>query len=65
LRGRSIGFGRTQQKAIDSVAVLPFAEGSNEPDAEYLSDGFTKSLIGTLSQVPSPRVMARMPVQVQ
>ena len=48
--------------AIDSVAVLPFVNGTGNPDAEYLSDGITESLIRTLSQFPSLRVPARAAV---
>ena len=46
-------------KTIDSVAVLPFINASNDPNSEYLSDGITESLIGSLSQLPRLRVMAR------
>jgi serine/threonine protein kinase/tetratricopeptide (TPR) repeat protein len=46
-------------KPLDSVAVLPFINASNDPNTEYLSDGITESLIGTLSQLPNLRVMAR------
>jgi eukaryotic-like serine/threonine-protein kinase len=45
--------------AIDSVAVLPFTNVSNDPDAEYLSDGLTDTLINGLSQLPGLRVSAR------
>ena len=45
--------------AIDSVAVLPFANVSGDPGTEYLSDGITDSLINSLSQTPKLRVMAR------
>ena len=45
--------------AIDSVAVLPFTNVGNDPDAEYLSDGLTDTLINSLSQLPGLRVSAR------
>jgi eukaryotic-like serine/threonine-protein kinase len=48
--------------AIDSIAVLPFINGSGNPDTEYLSDGITESLINNLSQLPALRVSARSAV---
>ena len=42
--------------AIDTLAVLPFENASQNPDAEYLSDGITDSLINSLSQLPSLKV---------
>ncbi len=53
---------RARGKVIDSVAVLPLANASTDPDAEYLSDGITESLINSLSQLPKLRVMARSTV---
>ena len=44
---------------IDSVAVLPFVNASANPDAEYLSDGITESLINSLSQLPNLKVKSR------
>ena len=50
------------RKAIDSLAILPLANGGNDPDAEYLSDGITESIIKNLSQLSKLRVMARSTV---
>ncbi len=49
-------------KVINSLTVLPFVNTSADPDAEYLSDGITQTLINTLSQLPRLRVMARSTV---
>lgn len=45
--------------SINSVAVLPFANMSTDPNMEYLSDGITDSLINNLSQVPNLKVIGR------
>jgi serine/threonine protein kinase len=49
-------------KSIDSLAVLPFVNMSGSPDADYLSDGITDSLIDGLSQLPNLKVMSRSAV---
>ncbi len=49
-------------KAINSVAVLPFANQGNDPNTEYLSDGITEGVINSLSRLPQLRVMARTTV---
>jgi len=46
-------------ETIDSVAVLPFVNASGDPNAEYLSDAITESLINSLSQLPNLKVMSR------
>lgn len=43
---------------ISSIAVLPFANRSDNPNAEYLSDGIAESLTNVLSQLPGLKVTA-------
>jgi len=52
----------SSRSAIASLAVLPFENASKDPDAEYLGDGLTESLIDQMSRVPSLKVMARATV---
>ncbi|MDQ3750187.1 MAG: protein kinase, partial [Acidobacteriota bacterium] len=47
---------------IESIAVLPFVNETGNADNEYLSDGLTESLIGSLSQLPNLNVKARASV---
>jgi serine/threonine protein kinase/tetratricopeptide (TPR) repeat protein len=54
--------GGSAAKKVDSLAVLPFVNATADANNEYLSDGLTESLIGTLSQVPDLKVMARSTV---
>jgi TolB-like protein/Tfp pilus assembly protein PilF len=53
---------RARGEAIDSLAVLPFANASADPNSEYLSDGISESIINNLSQLSNLRVMARTTV---
>ena len=48
--------------SIDSLAVLPFANVTADPNTEYLSDGLTESLISSLSQLPNLAVRPRSSV---
>ena len=43
---------------IESVAVLPFENLSNDPELEYLSDGAAQSIIYSLSQLPRLKVIS-------
>ena len=45
--------------AIDSIAVLPFENGSDDPEGKYLSDGITIGLINSLSKLNGLRVVPR------
>jgi serine/threonine protein kinase/tetratricopeptide (TPR) repeat protein len=51
-----------ERRAIDSVAILPFANVSGDPEVEYLSDGITETIISQLARLPHLRVMARSTV---
>jgi serine/threonine protein kinase/tetratricopeptide (TPR) repeat protein len=44
---------------IDSLAVLPLVNNSGNADKEFVSDGITESLIGSLSLLPNLRVVSR------
>lgn len=54
--------------AVDSIAVLPFTYSNSDrsetigPDANWLSDGITESIINDLSHVPNLKVIARSSV---
>jgi eukaryotic-like serine/threonine-protein kinase len=56
---------RTQNSGSDqatfekSIAVLPFENVSNDPNAEYLSEGISEALINSLAEVQRLRVIAR------
>ena len=52
----------SRTKQITSIAVMPFSNESGTPDAEYLSDGITDSLINSLSKIQGLNVKARSSV---
>jgi TolB-like protein/Flp pilus assembly protein TadD len=54
----SIGRGGT----LNSIAVLPFANASRDPDGDYLSEGITENIINSLSKIAGLRVKPRSTV---
>jgi serine/threonine protein kinase/tetratricopeptide (TPR) repeat protein len=46
----------TKPRGIDSIAVLPLENRSNDPDADYISDGVTESINNSLTRLPDLKV---------
>jgi len=55
-------FRKTPQKPIESIAVLPLENLSDDPAQEYFSDGMTDELIGEIARIGSLRVISRTSV---
>jgi eukaryotic-like serine/threonine-protein kinase len=51
--------GRRAKSRGKSLAVLPFVNTCADPQADYLTDGITESIINSLSQLPGLRVVPR------
>ncbi|PYV31373.1 MAG: hypothetical protein DMG22_17280 [Acidobacteria bacterium] len=51
-----------QTRAVHSIAVLPFVNGTRDTAQDYLSDGITEGVINNLAKLPSLRVLARATV---
>jgi eukaryotic-like serine/threonine-protein kinase len=52
-------FWRKDNHRIDSIAVLPFENSSNNSDLNFVSEGLSEALIDRLSQLPQLKVVAR------
>jgi eukaryotic-like serine/threonine-protein kinase len=48
----------TDGAAIHSIAVLPFANASKDPEMDYLSDGMAAEITNSLSRLSNVQVMA-------
>ncbi len=53
---------RATADSINSIAVMPFVNASNDPNTEYFSDGITETIINSLSQLPHKKILARTTV---
>ncbi len=49
----------TEPEALPSIAVLPFANMSPDPENDYFGDGLAEELANALAQLPQLRVVAR------
>jgi TolB-like protein/Tfp pilus assembly protein PilF len=56
---RAPAVGTPESEPRNSIAVLPFANMSDDPEAEYFSDGMTEEIINALTQLEGLRVVAR------
>jgi len=52
-------FGHIAPPRIESLAVLPLANLSRDPEQDYFADGMTEALIANLAQVSELRVISR------
>ncbi|MCR4341597.1 MAG: tetratricopeptide repeat-containing serine/threonine-protein kinase [Gemmatimonadaceae bacterium] len=59
LDGGSVRIERGPADQVASVAVLPFANVSNDPDNDYFSDGVTEEIISALARSRRLRVAGR------
>jgi serine/threonine-protein kinase len=50
---------RASDRTVPSIAVLPFANMSSDPENDYLSDGLAEEIINALTRIPGLRVIAR------
>ncbi len=61
-RFRWIDFGAESSIDLRSIAVLPLANLSGDPEQEYFADGMTETLITELSKIAALRVISRQSV---
>lgn len=52
----------SDNRQVESIAVMPFVNQTGNADLEYLSDGMTDTLISSLSRIPKLNVKARSSV---
>ncbi len=62
LAWRTLRSRRTDAAPIHSIAVLPFANASKDPEMDYLGEGISEEITNSLSRLPNLQVMARSTV---
>ncbi|HUO13410.1 MAG TPA: protein kinase [Verrucomicrobiae bacterium] len=62
LAWRSLRSRTSDATPIHSIAVLPFANASKDPEMDYLGEGISEEIINSLSRLPNLQVMARSTV---
>ncbi|HET7752137.1 MAG TPA: protein kinase [Terriglobales bacterium] len=62
LAGAVLHFSRQRSNVLDSIAVLPLANTTSDPSADYLSEGITDGLINSLSELPDLTVKSERSV---
>jgi serine/threonine-protein kinase len=58
-RKDSSNFSKFKSETFESIAVLPFANMSSDPEQEFFSDGISEEIINMLAQVPGLKVAGR------
>lgn len=53
---------RTNEVAVDSIAVIPFLNQTNDAGTDWVTDGLTESIINNLTQLPNLKVISRSSV---
>ena len=59
---RSLHLRTSDATPIHSIAVLPFANASKDPEMDYLGEGISEEITNSLSRLPNLQVMARSTV---
>jgi serine/threonine-protein kinase len=58
-REDSSNISKRDPEPFESIAVLPFANMSSDPEQEFFSDGISEEIINMLAQVPGLKVAGR------
>jgi len=62
LAWRSLRSRTSDATPIHSIAALPFANASKDPEMDYLGEGISEEITNSLSRLPNLQVMARSTV---